>query len=44
MTQPIRIPIYKTVDGKRKIVGYQERDADISKSDKLKINKKKRTV
>ena len=39
MTEPVRIPIYRTVDGKRKIVGYQESDGDISKN-KLKINKK----
>ena len=42
MTEPVRIPIYRTVDGKKKLVGYQESDGDIS--NKLKINKKKRIV
>ena len=41
MTKPVRIPIYKTVDGQKKLVGYREYDADISKKktnqDKLKI-------
>ena len=30
MTKPVRIPIYKTVDGKKKLVGYREYDADLS--------------
>ena len=30
MTKPVEIPIYETVNGKKKLVGYKVYDADIS--------------
>ena len=41
MTKPVRIPIYKTVDGQKKLVGYREYDADISKKKKKENNQDK---